>query len=324
MNPSRTAPNPQVVDGADAPRPFVAIPIRRPGRWLGIAASLLFAAWVAKLLLTNPTFQWDVVWKYLFDARIMHGLVVTFYLTAAAMVLGITLGVVVAVMRMSPSWLVAWVAYAYVWFFRGTPTLVQLYFWFNLAALVPTLSIGVPFGGPTIATWSTNTVMVPFLAAVIALGLSEAAYYAEIIRAGILSIDAGQITAAQAFGLTRLQTLQRIVFPQAMRVVIPPTGNAVISMLKYTSLASIISVQELMQRTKEIYAVSFEVIPLLLVASLWYLFVVSVLSVGQHFLERRFSEARPSRKTMGRPDRATTVGKESLLTSPVPHAGEGR
>jgi polar amino acid transport system permease protein len=212
---------------------------------------------------------------------------VTLELTAIAMVVGIALGVALAVMRLSPNPLVSGASGLYVWFFRGTPVLVQLLFWNFISALYPTISLGIPFG-PDLVHGDANTLITPFVAAILGLGLNQAAYQAEIVRAGVLAVEEGQTEAAKALGMTRLQTMRRIVLPQAMRVIIPPTGNEVISMLKTSSLVSVIAYPELLYSAQLIYAVNFRQIPLLLVVCVWYLFVTTLLSIGQYYLERRF------------------------------------
>ncbi len=211
-----------------------------------------------------------VVGHYLFDERILEGLRVTLELTVIAMAIGIMLGVLLAIMRLSPNPLVSGASWLYIWFFRGTPVLVQLIFWYFIAALYPKIDIGIPFGTAFIHG-NANTLIKPFTAAILGLGLNEGAYMAEIVRAGIISVDDGQTLAAQSLGLTRLQTMRRIVLPQAMRVIIPPTGNETISMLKTTSLASIIAVPELLYAAQSIYSVNFKTIPLLIVVSIWYI-----------------------------------------------------
>jgi polar amino acid transport system permease protein len=204
-----------------------------------------------------------------------------------AMAIGIVLGTLLAVMRLSPNPLVSGGSYFYIWLFRGTPVLVQLLFWNFIAALYPTIALGVPFG-PALVHFDANSVITPFVAAMLGLGLNQAAYQAEIVRAGILSVDEGQGEAAEALGMTRLQTMRRIVLPQAMRVIIPPTGNETISMLKTTSLVSVIAVKDLLYAGQLIYAVNYLQIPLLITVSIWYLAMTTVLSIGQYFLERRF------------------------------------
>jgi polar amino acid transport system permease protein len=264
------------------------VPVRHPGRWVAAAVVLIIAASIVRSAATNKNFQWSVVGHYFFSSRILHGLLVTLELTVIAMAIGIVIGVVLAVMRLSPNPLISGSSWIYIWLFRGTPVLVQLLFWSNISALYKTIALGVPFGGPALIHGSANSVITPFAAAILGLGLNEGAYMAEIVRAGILSVEEGQSEAAHALGMTRLQTMRRIVLPQAMRVIIPPTGNETISMLKTSSLVSVIAYTELLYSVQLIYSQSFQVIPLLIVASLWYLIVTSVLSFGQYYVERYF------------------------------------
>jgi polar amino acid transport system permease protein len=231
------------------------------------------------------------VGDFLFDHRILHGLQITLELTALAMGIGIVGGVIIALMRLSPNPLLRGSSSFYIWFFRGTPVLVQIVFWFYIAALYPSIDLGIPFG-PSFIHLDANTLVTRFVAATLALGLNEAAYMSEIVRAGIISVDEGQMDAAQALGMTRLQTMRRIVLPQAMRVIVPPTGNETISMLKTTSLVYIIALSELFYSAQLIYSVNYKTIPLLIVASLWYLFCTSVLTIGQIYIERYFGRGR--------------------------------
>lgn len=262
--------------------------VRRPeiGRWL---ADIVLGLLVAGLLwsaITNPRFQWDIVLKYLTNANILRGLLVTLELTVVTMTLGVVLGIGLTLLTLARDrWLRAFAA-AYIWLFRGTPLLVQLIFWFNISALYPEFRIGIP-GGPTWFTFSGNSIT-PFMAAAIGLTLHEAAYMSEIVRGGVLSVGHGQSEAALAMGMTRLQAFRRITLPQALRAIVPATGNQVILMLKTTSLVSVIALPELLYSAQIIYSRTFEIVPLLVVASFWYLFMCSLLSVGQHFLERRF------------------------------------
>jgi polar amino acid transport system permease protein len=232
--------------------------------------------------------HWDAVRHYLSQRLILQGIVTTLELTVLAMVIGIVLGVIIAVMRLSPNPVVSAVSWFYVWFFRGTPVLVQIFFWYNLATVLPYIGFGIPF---TTIHWqaSTNSLIAPFLAATLGLGFNEGAYMAEIVRAGIISVEHGQTEAAQALGMTRLLVMRRIVLPQAMRVIIPPTGNETISMLKTSSLAFVASVPELFTRSQQIASANFRVIELAIVASIWYLVMTSVLTVGQYYLERYFA-----------------------------------
>jgi polar amino acid transport system permease protein len=277
----------EVTGQTGRPEQIRAVPVRRPGRWIAAAIVLVVAVALIRSVATNPRFEWSVVGNYLFDARILDGLRVTIELTVIAMAIGIALGVVLAIMRLSPNPLVSGASWLYIWFFRGTPVLVQLLFWYNIAALYPKVGLGIPFG-PAFVHVDANTAITPFTAAILGLGLNEGAYMAEIVRAGIISVPEGQSDAAQSLGMTRLQTMRRIVLPQAMRVIIPPTGNETISMLKTSSLASVIVVGELLFAVQNIYSVNFKTIQLLIVASIWYLVCTSVLYIGQYYLERYY------------------------------------
>lgn len=272
--------------------------VRRPARvsrWVGGAIVLLLAACIVNSLVTNQNIGWATVWHYLFDRTILDGLGLTLWMTAVAMAVGIIGGVPLALARMSANPLVAGTARTYIWFFRGTPVLVQLIFWYNLAALYPTLSFGVPFGGPVFFSGSANDIITPYVAALLGLGLNEAAYMAEIVRGGLSAVDSGQTEAARALAMTFPQVMRKVILPQAMRVIVPPTGNQVIGMLKLTSLVSVIALSDLLYSAQTIYGHNFETIPLLIVVSLWYLLMTTVLSVGQGFLERRFSKGVPGR-----------------------------
>jgi polar amino acid transport system permease protein len=279
--------SPEVTDGEGRPEDIRAVPVRHPGRWIAAVIVLVIAVAIVHSVATNPRFEWHVVGDYLFDERILEGVRVTIELMVIAMAIGVLLGVLLAVMRLSPNPLVSRASWLYIWFFRGTPVLVQLLFWYNIAALYPRISLGIPFG-PSFVHADANTLITPFTAAILGLGLNEGAYMAEIVRAGIISVDAGQSDAARALGMTRLQTMRRIVLPQAMRVIIPPTGNETISMLKTSSLASTIVVTELLYASQLIYSVNFKTIQLLIVASGWYIALTSILYVGQYYLERHY------------------------------------
>ena len=265
-----------------------AIPVRHPGRWVAAAIILILGAALAKSLATNHRFEWGVVKHYFFSDQVLRGLVVTLELTALSMAIGIAIGVVLAIMRLSPNPLVSSASWIYIWVFRGTPVLVQILFWGFISALYPSFSLGIPFG-PQFVHFSANSLITPFVAGMLALGLNEGAYMAEIVRAGFISVEEGQTEAAQSLGMTRLLTMRRIILPQAMRVIIPPTGNETISMLKTTSLVSVIAVTDLLYSVEIIYARTYQTIPLLIVASLWYLIVTSVLSFGQYYVERYYA-----------------------------------
>ncbi len=287
--------------GTERPEEIQAVPVRRPGRWIASAIVLIIAASIIRAIVVNPNFEWGVVGQYLFDHRIISGVLVTLKLTVVAMIVGIVLGTLLAVMRLSPNPLVSGLSWLYIWFFRGTPLLVQLLFWEFGGALFKHITLGVPFGGPALIDVKYNSLVSPFVVATLGFGLNEGAYMAEIVRAGIISVDEGQTQAAQSLGLSRLQTLRLIVIPQAMRVIIPPTGNETISMLKNTSLVFIIgSVFDLLFATDQIFSATYQTIPLLIVASIWYLAMTSVLYVGQYFIERRYGRgfSRAEQATM--------------------------
>ena len=273
------------------PEDIKAVPVRRPGRWIAAALILVITAALVWSIVTNTGpnkgFQWGHVGHYLFDSRILHGVVATIYLTFIAMAIGIVLGIVFAVMRLSPNPIVRGASWLYIYFFRGTPIIVQIIFWYNIAALYPKIALGVPFG-PALIHANGNTVITVFVAAILALGLNEGAYMAEIVRAGIISVGEGQSEAAASLGMTRLAIMRHIVLPQAMRVIVPPTGNETISMLKTSSLVYTIGFAELFYEASQIYGANYETIPLLIVASIWYLVLTSVAYVGQHFIERRY------------------------------------
>ncbi len=282
----------------DVPLPVNSLTERQAGpgvvrrhrrrRWVEASLVALAAGWIAYQLVTNPGFQWPVVASYFTSGEILSGLLLTIELTVVTQAIGIAIGICLAMMQLSDSRITATAAAAYVWFFRGTPVLVQLIFWYNLAYLFPRVALGVP-AGPTFFSMSTNSLISPFTAALLGLGLNEGAYMAEIVRGGILSVDAGQMEAGRALGMTSLQVMRRIVLPQAMRSIVPATGNQTIGMLKYTSLASVVSLQELLNSAETIYTRTFQTIPLLIVASLWYLVLTTVLSWGQYYVERYYA-----------------------------------
>lgn len=261
----------------------------RPGRWLAAVLTGLALVWVGWSIAVNPNLHWDVVVDYQFDAVILQGLWVTTQLTVISMTVGVAIGIVVALMQVSSSRILWSAALAYVWFFRGTPLLVQLIFWFNLGLIFPEISLGIPFDGPKLISWSTNSIITGFVAALLGLIINEGAYMSEIVRAGLQSVDPGQKEAAESLGMSPRKVMVRVVLPQAMRVIVPPTGNQFVSMLKTTSLVSVIAGADLLTVSQRIYLTNFEVIALLMVASIWYLVLTTLASLGQHFLEKRFS-----------------------------------
>lgn len=265
-----------------------AVPLRHWGRWIS-AAIILFAVFaLGWSLLHNPRLGLSTIIKSLFQPYVLHGVLVTIELTIIAMVIGVVGGVMLAVMKLSDNPVLSWCASAYIWFFRGTPVLVQIIFWGFAGALYPTIFLGLPFTHVVFAHENTSSLIGAFTAAILALGLNEAAYASELVRAGIISVDSGQNEAALSLGMSNYTSMRMVVLPQAMRVIIPPMGNEIITMLKTTALVSVISGSDLLTVIQHAYAQNFQTIPLLIVASLWYLTLTSILSVGQHYLEKYF------------------------------------
>jgi polar amino acid transport system permease protein len=263
----------------------VIVPVRHPGRVVGGVVVLLLLVGLFYRLGTLSTIHYGSITKYLFQGSITGGVLRTVELAVLSQLIGIVLGTLLATMRLSHNPVLSSVSWLYIWFFRGTPLVVQILFWFNGVPQIvgPTVHLGPFYSG------STTALLTVFVAATLALALNEAAYMAEVVRAGILAVDEGQTEAAQALGMTGGMTLRRIVLPQAMRVIIPPTGNEFISMLKNTSLIVVIGQTELLGRTTGIYSQSGEVFELLVMASIWYLALTSLAYVGQYYLERRFA-----------------------------------
>lgn len=273
-----------------------AIPLRHPWRILIAVLLVLMLAVFAVDAAQREEFGWANVGKYIFDKRISQAAVVTLQLTIYAMVIAIALGLLLAIMRLSPNPVVKSVAWLYIWVFRGTPVYVQLVFWGIVGLIYPVLTVGVPFMTPWIS-FQNDILTNLFVTAVIGLALNEAAYMSEIVRAGLLSVDEGQEEASRALAMSWGQTMRVVVVPQAMRIIIPPTGNEVISMLKTTSLVAAIPLSiDLYGVSRGISAVTFTPVPLLIVASLWYLLFTSILMVGQHFIEKRFARGSGQRK----------------------------
>ena len=284
-----------------------AKPVPRPGRWISAVIVAIFALLIAKGFITNDNYQWDVVGKWLFSKTIVSGVVYTLILTVIAMTIGTILAITFAIMRQSINPVLRWVATAYIWFFRGTPIYTQLIFWSLLPTLYPQIELGIPFAPPFVS-FDTATYFTPFWMAFVGLGLNEGAYLAEIIRAGLLSVDKGQWEAATALGMPRSMIFRRIILPQAMRVIVPPIGNETISMLKTTSLVSAIPF------TLELTFVAstkgqslFQPVPLLIAAALWYLFITSILMWIQAHIERYFG------KGFDRRDNATASTSTQFL-----------
>ncbi|PBC77821.1 polar amino acid transport system permease protein [Streptomyces sp. TLI_235] len=281
-----------VLPAALAPPPAEAalpiVPRRRPGRAVAAVLALIAVGLLLGTVARNRAFQWDVVGRYLTSTAILDGLVLTLWLTAAVMALGFALGTLLAAARLSGNPVLSALSWGYVWVFRAAPLLVQLLFWFNIGALYPRLSLGVPYG-PELFGVRTVDLLGPTATAVVGLTLHEAAFAAEVVRAGILSVDQGQLEAAQSLGLRRTRVVRRIVLPQAMRSIVPTAGNMLVGALKGTSIVSVLAVHDLLFSAQLIYNRTYQVIPLLLVATLWYMAVTSVLSAGQYYLERYFA-----------------------------------
>jgi polar amino acid transport system permease protein len=275
----------------DAPRrvdDFEVRKLRHP--WRSVAAVIvgLGAVGIGWVFATNPNMDWPTVGAYLFAELTIRGLMVTLYLTVVSMMIGLVGGTVVAIMTLSHNPVLRAVATTYVTIFRGIPVLVQIIFWGFIGAFFPAVTIGVPFTDVVFFSSPTSALINSTTAAILALGLNEAAYASEIVRAGIQSVDSGQREASSALGMNRATTMQRIILPQAMRVVVPPMGNEVISLLKTSALVSVIAGNDLMTNLQQVYAQNYKVIPLLVVASVWYLIVTTLLSMGQSQLEKRF------------------------------------
>jgi polar amino acid transport system permease protein len=289
---ARTEPLPPSADS------IPVVPLRHPVRLTIAVVLILLAVSAAWDVAVNQRYHWDVVVSYLFAPQIISGAGLTILLTVVSMTAGIALGTVLAIMRLSQNPILRTISRGYIWFFRGTPLLVQLIFWYNIAALYPVIAFGLPFGGSSLVLGSANVLISPLAAALLGLSLNEAAYMAEIIRGGIRSVDKGQYDAARALGMDGGKLMRRVILPQAMRVVLPPTGNQVISMLKGTALVSVLAISDLLYSAQIIYATNYQTIPLLIVGSLWYLLMTTILSFFQTKLERRYGrgfDASPRR-----------------------------
>ncbi len=274
----------------EEPAPEV-VTARHPLRRLAAAGVLVLLAMAGNALVTNPAWEWQIVGEYLFAPSVVRSVVLTLELTGMGIVLGFALGTLLALMRLSPNRLLSSVAWGYVWLFRSVPLILQLLFWYNLALLYPRLSLGVPFG-PSFLDIGTMDLIGPLTAAVLGLALHQAAYAAEIIRGGLLSVDRGQWEAAAALGIPRTRRLFRIILPQAMRTIVPNAGNEVIGLVKGTSVVYIMALPELFYQVQVIYNRNGRVMALLLVAAIWYLILTTALSLAQHYVERHYGRGR--------------------------------
>ncbi|NLE81209.1 MAG: amino acid ABC transporter permease [Rhodococcus sp.] len=310
---------------SSTPAPIEAVPLRRPGRWIAAAVVLILFGLFVYGAATNEAYRWDTYARYLFDTRVWAGVWKTIQLTVLAMAIAIVLGVLLAVMRLSPNPVLKVSSWTYLWVFRGTPVYVQLVFWGLFPSIYKQLDLGIPFVHQFVHI-ELQGISAAFLFAVIGLALNEAAYMSEIVRAGINSVNEGQTEASIALGMTWGQTMRRTVLPQAMRVIIPPTGNELIGMLKTTSLvAAVPYTLDLYGRVGDISGANFQPIPLLMVAATWYLAITSVLMVGQYYLERYFSKGA-SRKLTARQLRklASAQGKPVVVDDTVDGSPEGQ
>ena len=291
------------------PETIRAVPVRHPGRWVSVVVIAVLVAMFANMLVTNDAFQWSFMFDNMFKPAVLRGARSTILLTILAMLIGVSLGILIAVMRLSPNPVLSWTSWVYTWIFRSVPRIVLAILFGNLAIIFANgqIDFGLPFdnyllplfgleGDATVFGLDSREVLSGFMAGLLMLALSEAAYMAEIVRAGILAVDAGQTEAAQALGMSRARTMRRIVLPQAMRVILPPTGNETIAMLKDTALVAFVPVSnELFFQLQAVGSRTFQVFPMLVAACLWYIAMTSVLLVGQHFLEKRFSRGFGSR-----------------------------
>jgi polar amino acid transport system permease protein len=262
-------------------------PVRSPGQIASVVVGLIFAAWILALLADNKNIDYGMIVSNISNQMVLEGLLKTFELTVVSMLIGILLGVVIAVAKMSGNRVLTTLAEFYIWFFRGVPLLVQIMIWGNFALLFPRLGLGVPFTDIMLFSVPTNSAITVFVASILALSLHEAAYMAEVVRGGIQGVDGGQEEAAKAIGMTKSQILRRIVLPQALRIIIPPTGNQLISLLKASAMVSVIAGGELMTVANDIGSVSYKTLEMLTVATFWYLVIVSVMTILQRYLERR-------------------------------------
>ena len=283
-------------EGLDIPDRIHALPVKRTGPVVAAVIVALLAAMLVQGLVTNPRFEWNIVWKYLFNENVLEGIGYTLLLTVISMVVAIILSVILAIMRKSINPVLRGVSWFFIWFFRGTPVYTQLVFWGLISVLMPKLSLGIPFTSVTFWSIDSSTIITAFNAAWIGLALNEAAYLSEIVRAGLEAVDPGQTEAAKALGMKRSLIMRRIILPQAMRIIIPPTGNETIGMLKTTSLVLAVPFTlELQFATNAIANRIYKPIPLLLVACIWYLLITSILMVIQSRLEKHFGKGFEAR-----------------------------
>jgi len=313
-----TTPRASSAPPASTPK---AIPVRHYGQWVAAVVVVVLLVLLVRAVAANQVIQWDVIGSRIFRKAILEGLVTTIWLTIVAMVLGVLGGVLLAVMRLSENPVLTTISAGFVWLFRGTPVLVQILIFFNLGLFFPRIG----FGDLSV---STNDLITPFTAALLALTLNEAAYMSEIVRGGILAVDTGQREAAEALGMTGTLVLRRIILPQAMKVIIPPTGNELVTLLKTTSLVAVIGAGDLLTKAQAVGATDFTRLEMLIVASIWYLVLTTIASYGQMLLERRFlrgsAHARSRPSTLRRIAKDLRPGRNQRAGElPVPSDGKG-
>jgi polar amino acid transport system permease protein len=290
------------------------LPLRRrrgTSRLVVGAVLALVIAYIVQQVVRNPIFQWSVVWSYMLSHSVLKGVLVTLEITVVSMLVATLIGLILAVMRMSNNAVARWVSWAYVWLFRAVPLLVQLILWYNFALIYKHLGVGLPFGKDFVSV-TTQSLITPFVAAILAFGLHEAAYLSEVFRASLMSVPSGQAEAGKALGMTSGKCFRVVLLPQAARVALPPYGNHAINMLKSTALVAFISVYDLLYTVQQIYNRTFQVVPLLMVATIWYVVLVSITSVGQSLIERRLARGHGGvRRTT-----APVAAAEGLPTAP--------
>lgn len=282
-------PRPAAAADADDPAVLKVVPVRHPWRWVAVVATAVVLAQFLNGLITNPGWEWDVFARFFTADAILKAVWVTLQLTFYGTALGFALGIVLAFMRLSASPFLKAVAFGYIWAFRSIPLIVQLLFWFNLAYLYKELSFGIPFG-PGFFSFDTMGLVGAMSAAVLGLALHQAAYAAEIVRGGVLAVDGGQLEAAASLGIPRLRQLRRIVLPQAMRSILPNAANEIISLFKGTSIVSVMAIGELFYQVQVVYGRNGRVVPLLMVATAWYVLLTTALSIVQHYVERHYAK----------------------------------
>jgi polar amino acid transport system permease protein len=302
---------PQVVDHHrrssghhERPEAIKAVPIRHWGRWVASVVILYILVALLYSLAKNKNLEWDTVGAWMFKPLVLRGAIRTLELTFIAMGIGMLGGTLLAVMRLSKNYVLSGLSWVYIWFFRGTPVYVQILIWGFFGILYPNLFMGLPFTGLVFGGMETNRLIGGFVASILALGLNEAAYAAELVRAGIISVERGQAEAAESLGMSFPLTMRRIILPQAMRVIIPPMGNETISMLKTTALVAVIAGKELMTNIQIAYSQNFKIMPLLIVACVWYIFFTTLLTIGQHYLEAYFGKGFGDKETAAAEKRA--------------------